>query len=385
MAYELITPAFLENHSVDEIHKKMTAILPADIDVSEGGHVWNLTRSTALVAAELCEFILPEVIKLIFPEYSYDEYLVTHARARNITKHAATAAKGEITITSDADMVIPAGSLFSTASVDDEPSVDYKTLADITVTEGETVTVQVECTEAGTVGNTPENTIIFVSGKLTGITAVTNELAVTGGTDEEDDASLIERILEFDRNQNNNFVGSVSDYKRWATSVNGVGNADVIAAQDDSGMVTIVLTDANGKAATDQLCQSVYNYIMRPDNPELRLAPVNAFLTVIPPATMAIAVKATVELSEGATIESAKAAFATKLGAYLPIAMEQKEIKYTRVCSALSASDGVNDFANVQIGLKDTELGTSNIPIAESVWLPSISVDDIEFTVGIVS
>lgn len=382
---ELITPAFLENHSVDEIHRKMIALLPADIDVSEGSHVWNLTRPTALIAAELCEYILPEVIKLIFPEFSYDEYLLTHARARNLERHAAVAARGEITITGDADITIPAGSLFSTTSINGEPSVDYMTLEDVTVAEGQSVTVPIECTEAGSIGNTGENTIVFISSRLTGVSSVTNEAAITGGTEEEDDESLIERILECDKNQNNSFVGSVSDYKRWATSVDGVGNADVVGATDDSGTVTIVLTDANGKAATDQLCETVYNYIMRPDNPELRLAPVNALLTVISPATMAIAVKATVELSEGATIEAVKAAFTTNLAAYLPIAMEQKEIKYTKVCSVLSATDGVNDFTDVQIGLKDTELGTSNIPITESVWLPEISADDIEFTVGTVS
>ena len=55
-------PSFLQNHSTDENHEKMKAVLPADIDLSEGGHAWNMTRPAALIAAEICEFILPQVI-----------------------------------------------------------------------------------------------------------------------------------------------------------------------------------------------------------------------------------------------------------------------------------------------------------------------------------
>ena len=45
---DFVIPAFLQNHSADEIQEKMMAILPEDLDVSEGGHVWNFTRPTAL-------------------------------------------------------------------------------------------------------------------------------------------------------------------------------------------------------------------------------------------------------------------------------------------------------------------------------------------------
>ena len=380
---EFITPDFLQNHSTDDIHERMLSILPADIDASEGGHVWNLTRPTALIAAELCEFILPNLIMLIFPEWSYGDFLDAHAKARSITRHDAVAATGEITITVNEDTLIPAGSIFSTASINNEPSVDYETLEDVEIPKSGTATVRIQCTQVGIVGNTIENTIIFHSGPIAGITTVTNENPVTGGADDETDEALIERIMEYDRSQNNNFVGSVSDYKRWATSVNGVGNADVIAAQDDSGLVTIILTDANGKAATEKLCEDVYNYIMSPNAPEARLAPINASISVVSPSNMDISIKATVELKEGASIESAKISFVSRLSAYLPDAMKEREVKYTRICAKLSATDGVNDFSNLQIGVKGGTYGTSNLQISASV-LPEISADDIVFTTGTV-
>ena len=378
------TPAFLQNHSPEEVHARMKEILPKDLDLSEGGHAYNLTMPTALVVSEVCEFILPEVIKLIFPEYSYGEFVDGHAKVRGMTRRSATAASGDLTITGDPNTVIPAGSMFSTASVNEQPSVDYITLEAATITESGSVKVVVECTKTGTGGNAPENTIVLVSSRLMGITAVTNEEPLTGGTEEEEDESLIARIVEFDRIQGESYVGNVSDYKRWALSVPGVGNANVIPAQDESGLVTIIITDSNGDPATDQLCESVYNYIMRPDNPSERRAPINASLKVTPPATMQLCVKASVELTDEATIEAVKAAYAAQLALYLPVAMSDGEIKYSRVSAVLASVDGANDFSGLEFGLKSGDTvtyGTSNIAIT-SYQLPTVDEDDLILTAG---
>ena len=145
MAYmEYETPYFLKNKSVDEIHAQMKAILPADIDVSEGSHEWNMTRPTALIVAMVCQFILPEVVKLTFPSWSYGDYLDMHAIQRGLERREATAATGMITITGEVNSVIPKGSMFSTASINNIPSVDYVTLESTVIPIGGTVNVQVE-------------------------------------------------------------------------------------------------------------------------------------------------------------------------------------------------------------------------------------------------
>lgn len=383
---EFETPVFLQNHSVEDVHALMKRVLPADIDMSAGGHAYNLTIATALVVAEVCEFVLPEVINLIFPETSYGRYTDGHAKGKGMTRRPATAASGEITINGEPNTVIPAGSMFSTAAVNDQPSVDYRTLEVITIPDSGTVTVDVECTQTGIIGNTMENTVVLVSSRLKGITAVTNEKPLTGGTEEEDDASLIERIVEYNRSQGESYVGSPADYKRWAMSVPGVGSATVISAQDTSGIVTIIITDANGDPATEQLCNSVYNHIIRPDAPDERLAPTNAILKVEPPATMQLSIKATVELAEEATLESVKRAYSAQLALYLPEALEAKEIKYSRIWAVLSATEGVHDHSGLQIGLKVGETvtyGTDNIPITSN-QLPTVDVDDLILTAGTV-
>lgn len=384
---EFTIPSFLDNYTVDDVYEAMQAILPPDIDSSEGSHVWNLTRPTALVIAELCEFVLPQVVQLIFPEWSYGEFLDAHAKARGMTRKEATAAIGEVTITGAQNTIIPVGTTVSTASLNNEdPAVSYQTTEEATIPSSGSVTVPIECAQAGTIGNTNPNTIVLLSSTVVGITAVTNEEAVSGGTDEESDEALIERIEEYDQTQGDSYIGNISDYKRWAMSVSGVGNAAIIPANDSSGLVTIVLTNSNGEPASSELCAEVYDYIMSPDDPTQRVAPINAYLSVIAPATIAIGVKATIELTEGSTLSAVQDAFYGNLVQYLPDALSDGEIKITKVAAILSGTSGVNDFSDLQIGI-DTSgtiaYGTTNIQI-ESTQLPTITEEDIELTEGTV-
>ena len=383
---EYVTPDFLKNRSTEDNFKKITAILPQNIDLSAGNHSWNMTRPTALGMAEICEAILPRVLQQIIPGWSYGTFLDGHAKSRNMTRRPATAATGEITITGKAGLVIPTGSLFSTAAVNDAPSVDYATVVSATIPTEGSVTVPVTCASTGSAGNTLANTIILVTSKLTGITSVTNGDAITGGTDEETDESLRARIDEADQSQGNSFTGCPADYKRWATSVAGVGEATIISAQDDSGLVRIILTDANGDPATTNLCDAVYNYIMKPDEPDKRLAPIGANLSVNPPDTIEISIKATIELADNATIESVKAAYMAKLAAYLPVAFGDGEIKYTRVAAALASVAGANDYADLQLGIKNGDsvtYGTANISVS-AAQLPTIAEGDLVLTAGTV-
>lgn len=383
---EYVTPDFLKNRSTEDNHKKITEILPKDIDLSAANHAWNMTRPTALAMAEICEAILPRVVQLIIPGWSYGTYLDGHAKSRNMYRREAVQASGEITVTGKAGVIIPTGSLFSTVAINDEPSVDYETTVSATIPEEGSVTIPVKCTQTGIVGNTPANTIVLLSSKIKDITSITNAEEITGGTEEETDESLQERIDEADRSQGNSFTGCPADYKRWATSVAGVGEATVISAKDNSGLVQIVLSDSNGDPATTNLCDAVYNYIMRPDEPDKRLAPIGALLSVNPPDTIQISIKATVELKDTATIEAVKTAYAASLAAYLPEAFSDGEIKYSRVWACLASTAGVNDFTALQIGVKSggaVTYGTSNISVS-AAQLPTIAEEDLVLTAGTV-
>lgn len=376
---EFIIPSFLKNRSIDEVHKKIIESIPDDIDMSEGSFPWDFTRPTASAVSMMCEFIIPEALKVAFPQYAYDSYLDYHANARGINRNAATVASGYITVTGTAGTFIETGSLFSTASTDGEPSVDYETTVEATIPDSGTINIPVQCTMAGVQGNTQAGTVIFVGSKINGISFVTNSDPITGGTEKETDDHLRERIAEYDKSQSDSYVGNDADYKRWAKSVNGVGEAIVIPAQDDTGLVKIIITDASGNPGNEALCQAVYNYIMSPDDRMKRLAPVNALLSVIPPETENISISAVVELSDGATIESVKTNYLAAIKGYLPKAMDDGEIKLSTISALLTSVQGINDYKEVKING-----GTLNIPLTSS-QLPTVTEDGITLTIGVVS
>ena len=372
-------PEFLQNKSTDEIHTQMLDSMPGDIDKSQGQHPYNYTRPTAMIASELCQQTLPEIIKLIFPMFAYGEWLDYHAQIRGISRRPATASSGSLQLTVTKNTNIPAGSQFSTASVDGQPSVVFETTqGKFNLPEG-TTEVPVKCTQTGTVGNVIAGTVIFKLSQLSGVTAVTNPEAITGGTEEEDDDSLRARIVSLDQSQSVSYVGSVADYKRWSLEVPGVGGVTVIPAQDDSGLVTLVITDSNGDPANEEICQNVYDYIMSPADPELRLTAPNVKLSVIPPTITELSISATVEVGTGSSLDAIKTAFIEAVQAYLDTARSDGEVRYTQIGKILAGISGVYDYDALTLNS-----GTTNISITNT-QLPQVTSDSVLLTQGVVT
>lgn len=377
---ELQLPSFLEDQGIDKLHKEMMTVLPEDIDKSEGGHPWNLTRPSAYLGAYFAQFIVPEAIKLIFPQFAedYADIMDEHAKNRGLVRKAATAATGEITITGTEGTKIPTGSAFSTASVNGEPAIEFKTTKEATINGDGIAKISIEAVDAGSVGNVPVGTIILKANQISGISAVTNEHETSGGTEEETTESLQQRIMEYDATKGVSFVGSPPDYKRWALEVNGTGNAIIIEPTDDSGLIKIVLTDANGAPANEELRQAVYNHIMRPDAPEERLAPLNGGnIEVVAPESVEITISVVVE-TDGTPISAIKEDLVDRLTVYALEALEDREIRYSKVYSIISNTEGVEDLkAFLLNGM------TGNITITDS-QIPTVSEDSINITEGIV-
>lgn len=372
-------PEFLQNKSTDEIHTQMLDSMPGDIDKSQGQHPYNYTRPTAMIASELCQQTLPEIIKLIFPMYAYGEWLDYHAQMRGISRRPATASSGTLQLTVTKNTNIPEGSQFSTASVDGQPSVVFETTqGKFNLPEG-TTEVSVKCMQTGTAGNVIAGTVIFKLSQLSGVTAVTNPEAITGGTEEEDDDSLRARIVSLDQSQSVSYVGSVADYKRWSLEVPGVGGVTVIPAQDDSGLVTLVITDSNGDPANEEICQNVYDYIMSPADPELRLTAPNVKLSVIPPTITELSISATVEVGTGSSLDSIKSAFIEAVQAYLDTARSDGEVRYTQIGKILAGIPGVYDYDALTLNS-----GTTNISITNT-QLPQVTSDSVLLTQGVVT
>lgn len=372
---ELELPEFLENNDEDDIHDEMMAMIPDEYDKSEGQHLWNFTRPTANVVSQLRGFDLPNSISLIWPRFSSGEYVDLHAELRNMKRKEALYATGEITITGTPETDIPAGYSCSTESKNDVPSKSYVTTEDCTIGDDGTVTVPAQAAVAGADGNTAADTIVINSSGYDDVTGITNDAPFTGGVDEEDDESLIERIRAYDQTQGDSNIGNPADYKRWAESVPGTGSANVIRSTDTSGLVTIVLTDGNGDPASEALCTKVYNYIMSPGDDQSRIAPCGANLSVVAPTTTTITVAATVTLTSG-TAESVTAIFVAKLNEYFATAVDDGEIRYQKIGNILGDIEGVYDFSGLYVNS-----GMANIPLSSGSF-PYTSSSSITLTLS---
>ncbi len=371
---DFVIPDFLQNCDVDTIHNKMMSMLPKDIDKTEGGFPWDFTRPTALIASELLEFYAVEILKLVFIQYSYGEYLDMLCEPLRIKRKDATYAEATLTVTGTNGTVIPAGTRFCTESMNDVPSVEFESKTAATISSG-TASVSVVAVLSGIGSNVDANSIVLMTSPVSGVTSVTNASAATGGTDEEDDESLRERAMEMMRSTDISFVGNDADYKRWAESVDGVGTATVISEWDGPETVKIVCLDSTGAAASQTILDAVYAYIMSPTAPLERLAPPNTILTVAAPELVDITYTANVEAEEGYELEDLEDAFEEAMAAYYKTAAGEGKILYSRVSGILSDLEGVHDFNTLLInsGTANVTIDSDEYPATDSVTFTAIS------------
>lgn len=372
---EFEVPSFLNDQGTNKIHTDMLNSLPDTWDKSEGGFVWDLTRPVALEKAKFVQFNLIELMKNIFPMWAYGEILDYHAFTRNINRKSAVSATVELKITGTPGTEIKAGYEVATEAENNTASIKFKTLEDTVIPAAEeektdgVVVVMASAANTGKSGNVAAGTIKLQVTPLKGVSKVINDVAATGGADQEDNESLRQRIVDYDRSLGVSFVGSDSDYKRWAEEVPGVGSATIIPAQDDTGLVTIVLVDPDGKPATEDLCAEVYNYIMREDDRQQRQAPINAQLNVRPPETKSITIEATIKIEAEYSLDGVKASFMKRLIEYLMRCPEDGEVRYHEI-GKLLLTDGIIDYSGLKVkssDKNDPEDGVSNIPLKTGV------------------
>lgn len=393
--YEYETPEFLQNQSADEIHARMLANLPGGLDLGEGSIAWDFTRPSALEKAEMVEFTLNETIKLIFPQWSYGEWLDLHGEKENVIRRAANRASGSISVTGTVGTVIPSGYQIATAS-DITASVIFETI-ESTVLTGEpdefglvTNTIDIQAVEGGLSGNVDADSIKLMVTPLSGISSLTNAEALTGGTEAESDEEYLVRILDAVRN-GYSMTGCNADYIRWAKEVAAVGQVIVDPEWNDpslpenfhytdqaghqrcAGAVRLIIVDANGMPANQQILNSVYLHIAGTGDTDIeRLMPIGAHLTVVAPKDVGVDIEANVLLEEGEDTVTVTNRFKNGLIDYWrEVAQEAADdaethtgyIRMVQVGAVLAKTEGVIDYTELKVNG-----GTVNIPITNAEY-----------------
>lgn len=381
-----IPPSWYTGETAEQIQSRMMERLPPDIDNIEGGFPYDFTMPTALEEDELINFVLIETLKIMFPAWSYGQYMDYHAASAGLSRRAAAHAMGNITVTGVPGTQIPEGTIFCVPAVGDTPAIEYITeeLGVVGAAEaGEeygTATINIKAVEGGVTGNVAAGTITIMSTKITGVTAVTNEEAITGGTHEESDDELYERVAMQEKNTGESFVGCDADYIRWAKEVEGVGTVLVDAQYEEShpNWVKLIILDSNGQPAQPQKLAEVYEHIMHPGNRSIeRLAPVGAVLVVTAPEKGDMDIEITgLQITGTSTIQDITTRFVSALETYYIEAKEDAAVKWNRVHAIFTGIEGVGDFETLTInGSTDNiEIMAGDYPVTNSIIIDGVQV-----------
>lgn len=371
-------PAILDDTDVDTIHARMLADLPENIDQTEGGFAWDMTRPSAIEKSYAME-ALNYVVQIMFPEWATGYFLDLHARRCGISRKEAVAATGYVRVIGTTNVLIARNFVFCTPATPISSSIEFlvteaTTLEYDSENEDYRATIPVVCAEKGIVGNVPSDSVILMSVPLTGITSVTNPAAMGAGAEEETDDELRERIMEIDRTRETSFIGNDNDYVRWAKQIEGVGSAATIREWmgAGTGTVKVLIMDTEGAPASQTLINKVYNHIAgSDDDPSTRLMPIGAILTVATATPLGLDIAAEVELADGYAISTIEASFRTALLAVFDKAKEEKVLRYTDVCNALHDTAGVLDYFNLTVnsGTQNVTIAIDNFPTVSTMSL----------------
>lgn len=349
---KFVPPPWLEEQDAETIHERMMQALPDDIDDTEAGFPWDFTKPTALEKAELLEFHMMETAKIMHYMFAYGIYLDYHAVAHGTSRKPASAASGRIKITGSPGAIIPEGFLFAVPATGDTEAITFFTTQEAEIGIDGTVDIPIKASEAGSDGNVAADTIvIMVSPSISGIEHITNAEATTGGSAEEDDEALRQRIKEICEASDASFVGCDADYKRWAKEIEGVSVGEVIVMPEwaGPGTVKIVLTDAYGEPANEDIVKAVYNYIVSPDNRNARKAPIGATVTVAAPYTVQVNISCSLTTAAGEDRPSIVKTIKDSITNYFETAKKEGVIKRNRIGSIIMGTDGVTDYADLTI------------------------------------
>ena len=201
-----------------------------------------------------------------FPQSAAGKYLDYHGQLRGITRKSGHKAGGILRFKIDSaraePLRVPAGTVCTTAGL-----VRFVTTEDALIRAGALYAdAAAEAEIVGTAGNVPAERITNMTRAPVGVTGVTNPAAFVGGSGEEDDESLRERILDsFIRLPNG---ANAAFYELRALSHPGVEAVRVIPRHQGIGTVGVVVSGAGGVPEQDSVREIAVDVTVMAPEPE---------------------------------------------------------------------------------------------------------------------
>lgn len=334
----------------EKLYEAIKAEILAQIaltDKREGSFVNDMVSPISMAIEDIYgEF--KTILGIMFLEDSAGEWIDKRGAEYGIYRKSGEKAVGECTFYGSEGKSVPLGSLCRTTY----GLLFQTTEAGVIAVDETSVILPIEAMDIGDAYNVLAGEIKELPVAISGITGVTNLEITLGGTGDETDTELSERILLV--LQTPATSGNVYDYTLWALSVDGVGDAKIFPLDSGNGTVTVLVITPEGRCPSDEILQEVHEYIE-----EQR--PIGATVTVMGPEEVFINVEAEIVLNTGAVLEDVQTEFSAKVEEYISeSAFSSYTVDYYRILSMFYDISGVASVTSCLVND-----GTSNIAIGE--------------------
>jgi len=361
---EFTPPDFIDDNSAEDIHERMMANLPEDIDDTPGGYPYDWTMPSAIEKSELIEFHLVRALMIAFPQYAWDDWLDLHGQQVHVIRHQGQRATGTLRLEGEPGTEIEKGAVFLVPSTDDSPAVEFELDGDCVIGEDGTALAGITALEPGAGSNVKAGAISIMEEPVDEITGISNPEGTSGGTAEESDDDYYDRIAaEYDSSRT--YLGNDADFKRWAQEA-GAGDCIVDDCAGGPGTVRLILVDQNGQPASTQLAEDVFRYIVSPEDRTKRLLPTAcAELTCVPATTVKIDYSCTgLQLDGSVGVEEVRKRFMEALKPVYSQAKSEGILRYNRIRPLVTGIDGVEDFGGFLVNgsMENIPLGSEEYP-----------------------
>jgi uncharacterized phage protein gp47/JayE len=291
-----------------------------------------------VLAAELAEYYarLGELEKQILPLTSTGRYLEYHAEAKGIFRKPGVKASGKLRFSREtpagADIAIPAGIV---CAVLGDAQATYVTTEDGKIAAGGTFAeIAAEAEAPGEAGNAAARAINAMITPATGITAVENAAAFTGGAGEEGDDALRERLLFSYKNLSNGT--NAAYYYDTAMSHKEVLTANVMPRHRGRGTVDVFI-----KCATDSAATATASELQEQFNREKEI---NVDVKVMAATKRAFNIEAEITMKSGYAESNVIANATRAVRDYFYNASIGQTLYRTELGSRISAAEGVATY-----------------------------------------
>lgn len=344
-----------DDRNKDEIVNDMLSDIANIHDKTVGSFIYEAISPAGSEFVKTNRSITNVKSKFDIRNLSGDELATRIYERTGLTRKPATKATGQVAVSGNGTINI--ADLFETANGIQFRATETKTIT----TSG---TINVEAVIAGTTGNVPTNQITLFPVTISGFTTVNNDSPTIDGFEAETDADLLKRY--FERIQAPSTSGNKAQYKSWAKSITGIGDAKVFSLWNGANTVKVVIIDSNKQPSSAQLVIDVQDYIDPHINGDGEgVAPIGAITTVASATGLIINVNVTVILSSGYTPPQADANITASITQYLKdIAFVENIVSYAKVGAAILDSVGVEDYANLTINGVTSNITIGNEQVA---------------------